>query len=320
MDHCKRVRLSMSDAAAETPQSPSLWCSRLAVFALVLIAVVTLLHRFFGLPTSVALNVVAAGFILAALALALGLIGMIGVWRTGRPGAARIALGITLSLALLAVPFSAGFLARSYPLINDVTTDPADPPAYRALAAMRSGKANPADYPGAKFAAMQAAAYPDLKPMDVNRPPGETFDLVVEVLRRLQMTVVSEEPPTEDTVIGRAEAFDRTLMLGFFDDISVRVMATGDPEEPQSRIDLRSSSRYGQSDFGANAQRLRDVMREIVARLEATVPAPGEVPAGNATKLKPGKNADREKAGGRTSRDDARKDTRRAPERRAPPP
>ncbi len=310
----------MSDAAAETPQRPSLWCSRLAVFALVLIAVVALLHRFLGLPTAVALNAVAAGFVLAALALALGLIGTIGVWRTGRPGAARIALGMALSLALLAVPFSVGLMARSYPMLNDVTTDPADPPAYRALAGVRTGMANPATYPGAKFAALQASAYPDMKPMDVNRPPAETFDLVVDVLKRLQMTIVAEEPPTDDDPAGRAEAFDRTLFLGFYDDISVRVTPIGDPADLQSRIDLRSSSRYGRSDFGANAQRLRDVMREIVARLEATVPAPGEAPVAESKKLKPGKTADREKAGGRTSRDDARRDTRRAPERRAPPP
>ncbi len=310
----------MSDAAAETPHRSSLWCSRLAVFALVLIAVAGLLHRFLGLPTAVALNAVAVGFVLAALALALGLIGLIGVWRTGRPGAARVALGVSLSLALLAVPFSIGLLARSFPLLNDVTTDPADPPDYQVLAARRTGNANPATYPGATFAALQATAYPDLKPMDVPRSPAETFDLVVDVLKRLQMTIVAEEPPTEDGVAGRAEAFDRTLVLGFYDDISVRVAATGDPAEPQSRIDLRSSSRYGQSDFGANAQRLRDVMREIVARLEATVPAPGEVPAATGKKLKPGKTADQGKAGGRTSRDDARTNARRAPERKAPPP
>lgn len=310
----------MSDATADTPQRSSLWCSRLAVFALVLIAVVTVLHRFLGLPTAVAMNTVAAAFVLAVLSLVLGLVGAVGVWRSGRPGAARIALGVTLSLALLAVPFSVGMLARSHPLLNDVTTDPADPPAYRTLAATRTGMANPAAYPGAAFAALQKTAYPDLEPLDVNRPPAEVFDLVIEVLKRLQMSIVSEEPPTDDNPAGRAEAVDRTLILGFYDDIAVRVTAVGDPEEPSSRIDLRSSSRYGRSDFGANAQRLRDMMREIVARLEATVPAAGDMPIANTKKLKPGKNADREKAGGRTTRDAARKDTRRAPERRAPPP
>ena len=310
----------MSDVTADMPQRSSLWCSRLAVFALVLIAVVVLLHRFLGLPTAVAMNAVMVAFLLAVLSVLLGLGGAIGVWRTGRPGAARIALGVTLSLALLAIPVSVGLLAQSHPVLNDVTTDPIEPPSYRTLAGFRTGMANPATYAGAPFAALQARAYPDLEPLDVNRPPAETFDLVVEALKRLQMTIVAEEAPSEENPIGRAEAYDRTLILGFYDDIAVRVTPIGDPAETGSRIDLRSSSRYGRSDFGANAQRMRDIMREIVARLEATVPAAGEAPVANAGKLKPGKSVDREKAGGRTSRDGARKDTRRAPERRAPPP
>jgi uncharacterized protein (DUF1499 family) len=310
----------MYDATADTPHTSSLWCSRLAVFALVLIAAALLLHRFFGLPTAVMMNAVAAGFVLAALAFALGLIGAIRIWRTARPGAARIGFGMVLALALLAVPVSAGFMAREYPLINDVTTDTAEPPPFRTLAPLRTGMANPATYPGAAFAALQRDAYPDLKPLDVNRSPVETFDLVVDVLKRMEMSVVAEEAPDETNTVGRAEAVDRTLILGFYDDIAVRVTPAGDPAEPTARIDLRSASRYGRSDFGANAQRLRDMMREIVVRLEATVPAAGEVPTANNKKLKPGKTADREKAGGRTSRDDARTNTRRAPERKAPPP
>lgn len=310
----------MVDATAGTPHRSSLWCSRLAVFAAVMIAVAVLLHRFFGLPTAVAMNVVAAGFALAALALVLGLGGIIGIWRTGRPGAARIGFGMVLALMILSVPFSVGLLARSYPLLNDVTTDTANPPEFRTLATARSGRANPAKYPGSGFAAVQTESYPDLKPLDVNRPPAETFDLVLEVLKKLQLTIVAEEEPTEENAIGRAEAVDRTLILGFYDDVAVRVTPIGDPDAPQSRIDLRSASRYGRSDFGANAQRMRDMMREIVARLEATVPALGDAPAAGAKKLKPEKNADREKAGGRTSRDDARSNTRRAPERRVPPP
>jgi uncharacterized protein (DUF1499 family) len=310
----------MVDQTADTPHRSSLWCSRLSMFALVLILVAVLLHRFFGLPTAVAMNVVAAGFALAVIALGLGVAGAIGVWRTGRPGAARIGLGMMLALALLSVPVAAGLTALSFPLINDVTTDTETPPQFKTLASVRVGMANPARYPGAAFAELQATAYPDLKPLDVNRPAAETFDIAVDVLKRLQMRIVAEEAPSEENPVGRAEAVDRTLILGFYDDIAVRVTPIGDPDAPQSRIDLRSASRYGQSDFGANAQRLRDMMREFVARLEATVPAAGEAPVADKKKIKPGKTGDREKAGGRTSRDDARRDTRRAPERTVPPP
>lgn len=309
----------MSEAAAK-PQRSSLWCSRLAVFAVVVILAAVLLHRFFGMPTAVALNLVATGFALAAAAVLLGLIATIGVWRTGRAGAARILLGTTLGLAVLAVPASVMVLARGFPVLNDVTTDALDPPALTKAAPLRTGLANPAAYPGEAAFRLQRKAYPDLQPLDVNRSPGETFELVVDALKRLQMTVVAEDPPSEANEIGRAEAVDRTLVMGFYDDVAVRVMPHGDPEQPGSRIDLRSSSRYGRSDFGANAQRLRAIMREIVARLEATTPAAGQVPTANKKTLKPGKTVDREKAGDRTQRDDARTNARRERERRAPPP
>jgi uncharacterized protein (DUF1499 family) len=312
----------MTLALTEIPSGSSRWCSRLAVFGLLVILVALILHRIFGMSTAVALNLVGVGILLAAAAVVSGLVATVDIWRHGRAGAARVLFGVSLGLAILTGPLLLLVAARGYPTLNDVTTDTADPPPFRTLAAARTGMANPVSYPAASFAAVQDKAYPDLRPLDVNRPPSETFDLVVEALKRLQMTVVSEEPPTEESAVGLAEAFDRTLVIGFYDDIAVRVSPIGDGEDAGSRIDLRSSSRYGQSDFGANAQRLREIMREIVARLEATVPAAGEGPADTPNKknVKPGKGAGREKGAGRKPRDDAPPGTRRVPERKAPPP
>ena len=287
----------MSVSANQIPRGASLWSSRLALFALLLIAVALILHRFLGMPTAVAFNVLAVAVIIAALAILLGLYAMIGVWRRGLPGAARILLGVGLGLAILLVPALVVVAARGYPALNDVTTDRANPPAFVALAALRKGSANPAAYPGNKFSARQQEAYPDLEPMIVNRSVSETFDLVMVSLKRLNLEVVREEPPTDDVPVGKAEAVDRTLVLGFYDDVAVRV--TGD--ETSARIDLRSASRYGRSDFGQNAERLRLIMREIVGRLEATVPVAGTrsaEPSGKKS-LKQKKNADREKGAGR---------------------
>jgi uncharacterized protein (DUF1499 family) len=47
--------------------------------------------------------------------------------------------------------------------------------------------------------------------------------------------------------------------MGFTDDVVVRVA----PTNSGSRIDLRSSSRYGRSDFGVNAERIRDYLTEL---------------------------------------------------------
>lgn len=283
----------LSAAASNVPKAPSRWSARLSLFALVLIVTALFLHRIFALPTPIAFNVIAVGYGLAAIAVLLGLIAAIGVWRFGNPGGARILFGVFLGGLILAAPLVLIAYARNYPMLNDVTTSPENPPVYRALAGERQGIANPAVYPGEMFAALQRKAYPDLVPMEVNRPIAETFDIVLDALRRLHFTIVTEEAPTEDDPVGKTEAVDRTLILGFYDDVAVRVTPSGDNG---SRIDLRSSSRFGRSDFGRNTQRLREIMREIVARLEATVPAGGapEADTPNKKNVKPQKNGKRD--------------------------
>ena len=67
-------------------------------------------------------------------------------------------------------------------------------------------------------------------------------------MKRLGWTMVLTEPPG-DGGVGRIEATDRTMMMGFTDDVLVRV--TGD--DARAFIDVRSVSRYGLHDLGANA-------------------------------------------------------------------
>ena len=56
-------------------------------------------------------------------------------------------------------------------------------------------------------------------------------------------------------------------------------------DEARARIDVRSASRFGSNDFGGNAERIRGLMKEIVTRLEATVPvAESEKPTADAKK------------------------------------
>ena len=57
-----------------------------------------------------------------------------------------------------------------------------------------------------------------------------------------------------DRGAGLVEATATTFWFGFKDDIVVRVVGDGEG----SKIDLRSMSRVGQSDVGANAARITD--------------------------------------------------------------
>ncbi len=70
-------------------------------------------------------------------------------------------------------------------------------------------------------------------------------------------TIVASDPAT-----GRIEASQTSRWFGFTDDIVIRVAAHG----TGSRIDMRSLSRQGRSDFGVNAARIRAYMRALKQR------------------------------------------------------
>jgi uncharacterized protein (DUF1499 family) len=62
-----------------------------------------------------------------------------------------------------------------------------------------------------------------------------------------------------DASSGRIEATARTRWFGFTDDIVVRIR----PEGAGSRIDVRSASRVGRSDVGANAARIKEYLDRL---------------------------------------------------------
>ena len=249
------------------------WTTRSALFALSLTVVALLSHRFGTMPTLTAFNLIIVSIATAVLTIVLAVIAGVVIWRQGRTGAGRVAFGLIVAGGLICWP--AAFLPtfRTLPSINDVTTDPNAPPKFTELAKERGPGMNAPEYPQ-RFAKLQVESYPDLKPMLIERPAEEAFEIVRDALSRQKLTIVSERPPEGRP--GRAgiiEAVDRTLIFGFYDDVAIRV----DGDAARSRIDLRSASRFGRHDLGRNAERMRRLMREIVARLEATVPtAAGE--------------------------------------------
>ena len=273
----------MTIAKLEGAPAGARWTTRIAMFAFVLLATVILMHRFLGMATPVFLALLLVAFALAATAIGIGVAAARGIWQRGGPGTARVVVGVLVAGGILAWPLTALSLVRSLPEINDVTTSSASPPPFDALAAGRKGRANGAAYPADRFATLQARSYPDITTMEINRPVGETYDLVLEAVRREGMSIAKDQPPSEDTgMVGAIEAIDRTLILGFYDDVALRVAAGGEG----ARVDIRSASRFGRHDLGRNAPRVRVLMRGIVARLESTVP--GAVAPGRTAKSRPG--------------------------------
>ncbi|MEO8650952.1 MAG: DUF1499 domain-containing protein [Hyphomicrobiaceae bacterium] len=294
------------------------WSRRIAFFSASVILIALVLHRLGRMDTPLAAGLLVTALTGAGVALLLGIGAAVVIWRRGAAGAWSTAAGVAVSLAIFAWPASVAPFYLKMPHLNDVTTDTEHPPEFAAHGRERAKGANPVAYPGASYVARQAQTYPQLRAMVVDRPVDEVFDAVGEAARHLHWRIVAEEPPEKGHASGHIEAEDRTLILGFVDDVVVRV----ENEAGQTRIDMRSLSRYGRYDFGRNAQRVRDFYTELHARLEASVPNAG-APRGKAkargTKLpvRSRRGAQDQKSGPRSGPGPARPDARRAPQQRA---
>jgi uncharacterized protein (DUF1499 family) len=178
----------------------------------------------------------------AYLAIAAALVSAIAlaIPRVRARGVVLPMVALLVSLAVLYVPLQFLQRARAVPPINDITTDTENPPRY-----MTGERA----YPGAEFARQQRAAYPDIAPLLLPRPPREAFARAVAAAEAMGWELVGR-----DAAAGTLEAVDTTKWFGFRDDIAIRITPTA---EGGSRIDIRSKSRVGRSDIGTNAQRIR---------------------------------------------------------------
>jgi uncharacterized protein (DUF1499 family) len=136
------------------------------------------------------------------------------------------------------------------PRIHDITTDTDNPPAFSAavLKAREAEQAGTTDY-NQKTAALQKQGYPDLAPVKAALPPDQAFARALAAAQGMSGWTITGS----DAAQGRIEAYQRTTFMGFTDDVIIRVT----PDGSGSRIDMRSESRQGQSDFGINAKRIR---------------------------------------------------------------
>jgi uncharacterized protein (DUF1499 family) len=155
------------------------------------------------------------------------------------------------------VPWHYDQIRQQVPPIHDITTDPDNPPAFVAAVPLRKEAGeNPVVYEGARIAEQQRQAYPDVQPLTLAIAPAAAFNRALDAAQRMGWTILAA-----DDAAGRIEASDRSRWFGFTDDIVIRITASGSG----SRIDLRSSSRVGRSDFGVNAARVESYLSALRA-------------------------------------------------------
>lgn len=198
----------------------------------------------------------------AYLGIAAALVSLVGMIATipgsGRRGFVPALFGLIIGLAVALVPWSVQRTARAAPPIHDITTDIDDPPAFVAILERRADAPNPAEYGGPEIAEQQRRAYPEIVPLRLNVPPQRAFVASLDAARSLGWEIVAA-----DSAAGRIEATDRTRWFGFLDDVVIRVR----PSDGGSVVDLRSVSRVGRGDVGANARRIVRFIGEVRQRL-----------------------------------------------------
>jgi hypothetical protein len=272
----------------------AVWARRIVLFSLVATLIAVILVRSGALDIVPALSTLAGALVLACVAILVALGAGVVIWREGVGGGRQAATALFIGFALIAYPLYLGIKASRLPAIYDITTDPIDPPQFDAIARLRPRDANPITYAGLYTAEQQHAAYSDIEPDDTNSTPQEAYDAAMKVITKRKWRVVDARPPqgplpriidtrTSQGAAARdgiIEAVARTPILGFRDDVVVRVRATTDG----ARIDVRSASRYGRHDLGTNAKRVRNLIDDIDDVLALPPPVKKAPPAPPAAK------------------------------------
>tara|TARA_R110000868_G_scaffold63367_8_gene191388 strand:+ start:2379 stop:3122 length:744 start_codon:yes stop_codon:yes gene_type:complete len=238
----------------------AIWGSRLAILALAVLFISIVALRFDLMAFRTPLLGIAVAGLLGLIALIVSLIGLISVLRGKRLGLTTALIGIVVAL-VAATPFTTSFMkGRSVPQIHDISTDLANPPQFVAIVPLRAEAPNSLDRAEpADLAEQQAKAYPALAPVALDALPGKTFEAARDVVNDMGWELVSAAPDA-----GLIEATATTSLLHFKDDVAIRITET---DAGGSIVDVRSVSRVGMSDLGANAARIDAFSAALKAKL-----------------------------------------------------
>ena len=195
-----------------------------------------------------------------------------------RRGMMSALLALLIPAAGLGYGIYVGAKAREIPTIHDITTDTIEPPSFSeevtaARAAIPGGNgldlAGKRTGDGRTFVALQRESYPDLAHISTSVDSARAFDAALALAREQGWSV-----GRNDAASGVIEAVAESFWYGFKDDIAIRVRADGSG----ARVDMRSVSRVGIGDLGANAARMRPFLAELRTRLDAIDAGPAPAP------------------------------------------
>lgn len=202
-------------------------------------------------PALTAFYIFALGGFLSTIVAATGLVQAARGRGFSGFGRACALLGAMIFVSLLAT-------RPGGPMINDFTTDTGNPPIFQNAAGLPANQGRNLGY-DPSFAPQQESCCADLHPVQLAMSMDEAFSLALATAREMpSWTVVWNDPQA-----GQIEAVAQSSVFGFEDDVVIRVRDSGD----KSVVDMRSKSRDGRGDLGANAARIRAYVSGLEKRM-----------------------------------------------------
>lgn len=239
----------------------AVWSRRLGFFALA-VAGIGILSARTGLDPTPVYAILGSSFVIACIAILCAGAAIIVIWQTGRKGTGRLLAGLVLAFLLLGYPGFLAVQAVRLPILDDVSTDLDDPPAFsrsrKALAA-RNGMTPEAS--STEERQQQKKAYPAIQPIMLDLDADEAFKAVLKIANAKHWQIIDQTSPGGRSGVGHVDAIVRGLILGLPDDVTIRIR----PQAGQTRVDMRSVSRIGRHDFGADAYRIKQFQQALEA-------------------------------------------------------
>lgn len=173
----------------------------------------------------------------------------------GQMNLPRVIIALVVSVAIFLPVFLAGRALEGVPTINDIMTDTDNPPQFEVVPTLRKPFDNSFEL-SEKRLAFHRKHYGDMKPLNLDGASDTHFDKVVALVEARGWKLVAS-----DKTKGTVEATDTTVFFGFKDDIVVRLTDVNG----KTRVDMRSASRQGQSDYRVNSTRINAFLDDLKA-------------------------------------------------------
>lgn len=237
----------------------AVWSRRLGFLSLVVLVVSGLCHRYGLVATTDLPNLAVAVMVLAAVGLFCALVALRRYWTFGDRGGSDIFWGFFWCLATVAPLAAFAYWYAAYPPLNDISTDPENPPSLTEAARLRTAGMNPIIAPTPKSIIEQAENYPLIKGRRYDLPLDSVLAAVDGIIARRGWSVMATRDAVGMTFETTVEAAAHSPVLAMPADVAIRLTDEG----TATFVDMRSASRYWRHDLGDNAARIASFLTEL---------------------------------------------------------